>query len=254
MALPSFNGMLQATRAKQAATEIRAAFQETQRQSIRGKSSCQTDIDIPVISVGAPVIRGNCMTNGEVNLPNGVTLVTNVLPSPTSATSRRDELLPWERNIHTAGITDIVNNVIDTACAVLPGLPYICPQDDELLPGSSPSGQPFPSASGQPYPSNSPSIPGQPVLPSDPKLVSIQFGRLGAARFQVAQDPTLGSSQDYSAKFISVRPNHLNARKPCVVLSGSLGLTRLGTYHGDLDPLSITTDGVCQVKHWTEQK
>ncbi|NJN23853.1 MAG: hypothetical protein HC810_04950 [Acaryochloridaceae cyanobacterium RL_2_7] len=78
MALPSFHGMLQAAKAKQAAVEVRGAFQETQRQSIRGNLTCRTEIDIPAASVTAsfasPVIRGNCLNSDAVKLPDGVTL------------------------------------------------------------------------------------------------------------------------------------------------------------------------------------
>ena len=259
IALPSFNGMLQAAKAKQAAVEVRGAFQETQRQSIRGNATCRTDIDIPDASVAAPVIRGNCINAGEVKLPEGVTLVTNVLPTTAPTASRdRDDLQPWERPIHKAVFGDILNGIVDTACAIVPGLPFICPEQDGSLP--SPSGSPVIS-SGDPSPSGSPtpsplqnSGNGSSEFVSQPKEVSIQFGRLGSAQFQVAQDPSLGSTQDSSAKFVSVRPNNLKAKKPCVVLSGSLGLTRIGTYQGDLDPLSITREGLCQAEHWTQQK
>lgn len=208
---PSFGGMLETAKMKQASVELRSAFQETQRQSIRNNKTCETSVFIPAQATRASNIKGACLASGDRPLPERIGIATNISPVESSGSSgSTSSFKPLQ--IHRAGF---VNELI---CEFIE-----CP-----------------SSSSESY-----------TIQSD-MVVNIAFGRLGSANFSLVRDSS-SPLYENSAKFVSYRPHKQEGKKSCVVISRSLGLTRIGTYQGSLNPADITDTGKCQVASWTEQ-
>jgi hypothetical protein len=59
--------------------------------------------------------------------------------------------------------------------------------------------------------------------------------------------------KDPSAKIVALIPDNKSVTKRCVAVSSTLGLTRVGTYTGEVSPTAITDEGVCTALDWKEQ-
>jgi type II secretory pathway pseudopilin PulG len=87
-----------------------------------------------------------------------------------------------------------------------------------------------------------------------PPSAKIGFSSLGNASFVIIstqRPPAL--PRDPSAKMVAYIPRSQSLKKQCVAVSNTLGLTRLGTYSGDLSPAAITDTGVCTALDWKDQ-
>ncbi len=232
IAVPSFSGMLDAAKVKQSAVELRSAFQESQRQSLRNNQSCGASVLIPAQFSRSVLVQGDCLAEGNRPLPQGIGIATNVLPLAGESAPPVSEGTPVNQDapislgqpfdprqvkIHQASLLKSLY------CAI------------------------FPRVCNNPETSN---IETQGI---DEIEVGVEFGNLGAAQFDIATTAGNSIPLDHSAKFIAFRLDQIDAKKSCVVLSGSLGLTRIGTYQGALNPIDITTQGKCQVADWTAQ-
>ncbi len=92
--------------------------------------------------------------------------------------------------------------------------------------------------------------------PSDAKAVpgesfEIEFGILGNAKFGIYRSSS--TPTDPSGKIVAFVSQNDNVPKKCIAISNTLGLTRVGTYIGDLAPTSITQTGVCTALNWKDQ-
>lgn len=84
--------------------------------------------------------------------------------------------------------------------------------------------------------------------------ILIQFGALGSADFSIAsavQPPAIPS--DPTGKVVAFIADKPGVKKKCVAISGTLGLTRVGTYTGGTTPADITDRGVCTALDWKRQ-
>lgn len=237
IATPSLSGVLEAARMKQAAVEIRTAFQETQRQSIRNNRSCNAQILISGEETRASSITGSCLSSGDRALPQGIGLATNVLPiSSDSSSSESDS------NSDNSGTSSSPSNNSgeDDDISVIPDAQSMKIHRASLLNDLLC------------YWKNRSACDSDSNQREPDKQADIEFGYLGAAKFNLTP-PENSVNNNATAQFISFRPNQMDAKKSCVVLSGSLGLTRIGTYQGSLDPVDISTTGKCKVSGWTEQ-
>lgn len=231
IATPSFAGMLETANMKQATLEIRTALQETQRQSIRQNQACDTRILIQANADQGSTIQGNCLTTGDRQLPHGIGLATNVVIDPSSSGSTG------------AGPSSQFLASLEVHRATLGGLPCDSSIDSQCNPTDSSLENVDEDGTDQNRLS-----PGR----SD-KKVKVGFTSLGGANFEIATPSDNHRIEGQNAKFISFRPNKLDGEKTCVVISRSLGLTRLGVYEGSFDPVEITESGKCQVASWAEQ-
>ena len=215
MVAPSFGGVLEAARMKQTTVEIRSAFQETQRQSIRSNQACQAHVFIPSSLNKGSTIKGSCLNSGDRSLPEGIGLTTNIVSSPGSNTvdPQASSDIFSKMPVHRASWGD-----------------WFCWLSRTCDHNESPS-----------------------FRSTQDVEVGIGFGPLGSAKFEIATNEEPTANYSHSAKFIAFRPHKIESKKTCVVLSRSLGLTRIGTYQGPLDPVEITTSGTCQIATWTEQ-
>jgi type II secretory pathway pseudopilin PulG len=175
---PSLTGLFDTIKVNQTVAELRISLQETQRQAIRKNQSCEFALTPNASShkKKKAKVSGNCLLSGEPDLPEGVSVETNVKP--------------------------ILNA----------------------------------------------------VLPDSLQAAKINFSRLGNAEFNIlsaVQLPAL--PKDPSAKMVAYIPTRKSVQMKCVAVSNTLGLTRIGTYTGDVSPTAITDQGVCTALDWKEQ-
>lgn len=89
IALPSFASMMEGMKVNQAATELRTAFQETQRQAIRKNQACTVQVftgstsnqslsNLHPRTHPTPSISGDCLSSGSPSLPSKIQLATNI--------------------------------------------------------------------------------------------------------------------------------------------------------------------------------
>jgi type II secretory pathway pseudopilin PulG len=207
---PSFIGLMDNLRVDQTIVEVRAALQTTQRQAIRRSQVCSVALQIEDKDKDDDdddngksngnnkgksngnsngngngngnsngngkktknAVTGNCLASGEPNLPDDVSVATNIVSSnPASSSSSNFE---------------------------------------------------------------------------------IKYGVLGGAEFTI-QGLNTTPTRDSSGKIIAFVPERQNGRKKCIAVSSTLGLTRVGTYAGEIDPASITQTGVCTALEWNKQ-
>jgi prepilin-type N-terminal cleavage/methylation domain-containing protein len=82
----------------------------------------------------------------------------------------------------------------------------------------------------------------------------LNFSHTGSADFMIlsnVKSPAL--PKDPSAKIVALIPDNKSVTKRCVAVSSTLGLTRVGTYTGEVSPTAITDEGICTALDWKEQ-
>ncbi|HEY9828452.1 MAG TPA: type II secretion system protein [Stenomitos sp.] len=86
------------------------------------------------------------------------------------------------------------------------------------------------------------------------RVVEVKFGAQGSAEFAVLTSVVAPAiPKDPSGKVIAYVADKPQIQKKCVAISSTLGLTRIGTYSGSIDPASITDQGVCTALDWKYQ-
>ncbi|MEM9137103.1 MAG: prepilin-type N-terminal cleavage/methylation domain-containing protein [Cyanobacteria bacterium P01_F01_bin.42] len=84
----------------------------------------------------------------------------------------------------------------------------------------------------------------------DPKIAQVAFGKNGNIMFGIRS--RLVVPKDPSGKLIFFTRDKQDVAQKCIVISRRLGLTRGGTYRGDLNHKDIT-DGNCTASDWRQQ-
>jgi type II secretory pathway pseudopilin PulG len=228
LAIPSLAGMLESVRLTQSVTELRVAFQDSQRYAIRTGKSCETSLVIPGKPEEGAELSGPCIA-GSQKLPDGVTIATNLVSHDVSVSTMQNAP-PSSISLHAASLgpnlmaqtngTKTKNGHRDypPACEKTPD----CPFDDS---------------------NQRPTV-----------EVEVVYGRYGGADFNIETGVLPPNSPvDPSGKFVAYLPNKPKAKKRCVALSRTLGITRIGVYSGELDSAAITDGGVCTASDWTTQ-
>jgi prepilin-type N-terminal cleavage/methylation domain-containing protein len=90
------------------------------------------------------------------------------------------------------------------------------------------------------------------ILGTDSADVKVEFGILGGADFGIANSSSVSSS-DSTGKIVALISSRNNGKKRCIAISNTLGLTRVGNYVGETDPVSITNSGICTAFDWDKQ-
>jgi Tfp pilus assembly protein FimT len=238
LSAPSFIALMDSIRVDQTIVEVRTALQSTQRQAIRGTQVCSVTLQLaptPTNITSAASNSGNGNSgngngNGNGNSGNGNSgngngngnayglsknNGTNSISGSVSAISG------------AAQVTNIKNSV--TGTCLTSGEPDL-PSNVSMATNISGSTSASTSSTG----------------------VEIKYGVLGGAEFAI-QGLNTTVTRDASGKIIAFVPERQNAKKKCIAISSTLGLTRVGTYVGNTDPDSITQTGVCTALEWNKQ-
>ena len=78
---------------------------------------------------------------------------------------------------------------------------------------------------------------------TEPDEYFVTFGILGGSVFEVETEITPPPTDPVGKVVFHITETDLD--KPCLAISNTLGLTRSGTYLGDLSPAAITDSGTC---------
>lgn len=90
--------------------------------------------------------------------------------------------------------------------------------------------------------------------PTDSGAIAIRFVPSGSAEFTVKTAVSLPNlPSDPTGKVVAYIEGKQQQKKKCIAISNTLGLTRIGTYTGDVDPAAITDRGICSALDWKQQ-
>lgn len=245
LSAPSFIGLMDSLRVDQTISEVRTALQSTQRQAIRGTKVCSVTLDLAPIAgstnVSSVSNSSNTQSGLNVNVNTGI-VNTNVNASASSTSvsaglgaqgqGNGSSTLQKSETSSSSSSSTIATTQSDTLQNTLSG---------DCLTSGAPS---LPKNVGM----------ATNIRSSDgtPTAVDIKYGVLGGAEFTI-QDADISTSSDSSGKIVAFVPQKQNAKKKCIAVSSTLGLTRVGTYVGQTDPSSITQTGVCTALEWSKQ-
>lgn len=257
---PSIMATMNRAKVKQTMAEVRTALNETQREAIKGNKICTLTLNFV-----EGKITGPCLTSGDRTLEADVAIATN-LTDPNSNTAHTHEgqpVLIGSDVQPSLGLSD-GETISQIAMASVPkeqakaskagvvvqviakckgntekGLGLgTCKdkgkdKDDDEDDNSENDGRDLPSSPG---PSTS---------------IPIKYGVLGNPEFAIVSAQSIPA--DPSGKIIFYSPDDSKATKRCIAISNTLGLTRIGTYQGDMSPAAITDSGRCTAENWEEQ-
>ncbi|MGF1601260.1 MAG: Tfp pilus assembly protein FimT/FimU [Thermosynechococcaceae cyanobacterium] len=264
IAAPNLSRMLDRVKVDQATSEVRSALDETQREAIRGNKSCVLTLDLVQAE-----IRGTCLQSGNRDLPQKISLATNMKSNPGVA-------LPGG-GIGISSVTDTVlglgvSNDRPTQIAISNGpeapkasmtiqiISQSCSQDGNSQgscgSSSSPTSSPTTTPTTKPAssPTLSPSSTPDPAKDVTNTPIPIQYGALGTPNFGIETNVRPPAKPaDPSGKIVFYLADNERVAKKCIAISNTLGLTRVGSYEGDLDPAAMTDQGACTATGWTTQ-
>ena len=233
-AAPSILAAMNRAKVKQTMAKVRAALNETQREAIKGNKVCTLTLNFD-----AGRISGSCLKVSDRSLDTDVAIATNLI-DPTANTAQDDESQPvWiSSDVHPSlGLND-GENVSQIAMA--PASENKSQWTDagmvvqviaEKCKGNTDQGLGFGTCKDQ--------------------LIPIKYGVLGNPEFAIISAEA--SPTDPSGKIIFFDPSNANGKKHCIAISNTLGLTRIGTYKGDIQPTAITDAGRCTAENWEDQ-
>lgn len=242
---PGVWGMLNRARLKQTVAEVRTALNETQREAIRGNKVCTVTLNF----VDGKV-TGSCLKTGDRNLASEISIATNLTNDGSSPlTSQKGRVIADSQIVQGVSngvspsliaLSDLTEQaerasnagmVVQVISPCQPLNSGKCMQvagdfvGDEDSPGTSKSGVSYD--------------------------IPIRFGVLGNPDFSIVSNGN--SPTDPSGKIVFFFPDDAQGTKRCIAISNTLGLTRVGTYTGEMTPLAITTTGRCIAEKWDQQ-
>lgn len=242
---PGVWGMLNRARLKQTVAEVRTALNETQREAIRGNKVCTVTLNF----VDGKV-TGSCLKTGDRNLASEISIATNLTNDGSSPlTSQKGRVIADSQIVQGVSngvspsliaLSDLAEQaerasnagmVVQVISPCQPLNSGKCVQvagdfvGDEDSPGTSKSGVSYD--------------------------IPIRFGVLGNPDFSIVSNGN--SPTDPSGKIVFFFPDDAQGTKRCIAISNTLGLTRVGTYTGEMTPLAITTTGRCIAEKWDQQ-
>ncbi|UJB72193.1 prepilin-type N-terminal cleavage/methylation domain-containing protein [Acaryochloris sp. 'Moss Beach'] len=242
---PGVWGMLNRARLKQTVAEVRTALNETQREAIRGNKVCTVTLNF----VDGKV-TGSCLKTGDRNLASEISIATNLTNDGSSPlTSQKGRVIADSQIVQGVSngvspsliaLSDLAEQaerasnagmVVQVISPCQPLNSGKCMQvagdfvGDEDSPGTSKSGVSYD--------------------------IPIRFGVLGNPDFSIVSNGN--SPTDPSGKIVFFFPDDAQGTKRCIAISNTLGLTRVGTYTGEMTPLAITTTGRCIAEKWDQQ-
>lgn len=232
---PSIMAAMNRAKVKQTMAKVQAALNETQREAIKGNKICTLTLNFD-----AGRISGSCLKVSDRSLDTSVAIVTNLI-DPTANTAQDDESQPvWissDVQAPSLGLND-GENISQIAMASSPehksqwtDAGMVVQVIAEKCKGNTDEGLGLGTCKDQ--------------------LIPIKYGVLGNPEFAIIS--AQASPTDPSGKIIFFDPNNASGKKHCIAISNTLGLTRIGTYKGDIQPIAITDAGRCTAENWEDQ-
>jgi|GEM_PF-2137113 len=238
LSAPSMLAAFNRAQVKQTMAEVRSALNETQREAIKDNKICMLTLNFVEGKV-----TGTCLTTGDRTLDTSVEIVTN-LTDPNSSASLDQKSKPiligsdvqpslgFNDGEHVSQIAMASDADTNARASIVVQVIAKCKGNTEKGLGLGTCKDKSASFS------SSTSIP-------------IQYGVLGNPEFAIVsanQTPT-----DPTGKIVFFDANNTQATKRCIAISNTLGLTRIGTYQGDIQPTAITDSGRCTAENWENQ-
>lgn len=245
---PGVWGMLNRAKLKQTVAEVRTALNETQREAIRGNKVCTVTLNF----VDGKV-TGSCLKTGDRNLASEISIATNLTNDGSNPLVSRESKV-----ISDSRMMQGLNNGVSSSLIALSDSPEqgerasIAGMVVQVISPCRPfsSGQCVQVASDFVGDEDAKDAPGtsSSVMSYD---IPIRFGVLGNPDFSIVSEGS--SPTDPSGKIVFFFPDDIQGTKRCIAISNTLGLTRVGTYTGEMTPLAITTTGRCIAEKWDQQ-
>lgn len=241
---PGILASMNRAKVKQTMAEVRAALNETQREAIKGNKICTLTLNFV-----DGKITGPCLKTGDRTLDAEVSIATNLTdPSSSTAEDEGPSVLVGSDMQPSLGL-----NNGETVSHIAMASP---PEEEAKSPKAGLVVQVITKCKGNTEKGlglgtckNNGSEEGgsQSSLTSIP----IKYGVLGNPEFAIVSSQP--APVDPSGKIVFYNANDTKATKRCIAISNTLGLTRIGTYQGDIKPTSITDSGRCTAENWEEQ-
>lgn len=246
---PSLLATMNRAKVKQTMAEVRAALNETQREAIKGNKVCTLTLNFV-----EGKITGPCLKTGDRTLDADVAIATNLTdPNANTAQKEGQPVLIGSDIQPSLGLSDgetvsqiaLAADPEDQANVSQAGMVVQviakCKGNTEKGLGLGTCKDNDPEDGDNDTPSN----------PGTSSSIPIKYGVLGNPEFAiVSNQPT---PADPTGKIIFFNPNDTKVTKRCIAISNTLGLTRIGTYQGDMKPTAITDSGRCTAENWEEQ-
>lgn len=251
---PSIMATMNRAKVKQTMAAVRTALNETQREAIKGNKVCTLTLNFV-----EGKITGPCLKTGDRTLEADVAIATNLTdPSSSSATDEGQPILIGSDVQPSLGLSD-GETVSQIAMVPLPEDRANAPKAGMVVQviakckGNTEKGLGLGTCKDKNKDKDDDDDDGNDSPPSQgiSTSIPIKYGVLGNPEFAIVssqQTPT-----DPSGKIIFYNPSDTKATKRCIAISNTLGLTRIGTYKGDIRPTSITDSGRCSAENWEEQ-
>lgn len=248
---PSIMATMNRAKVKQTMAEVRTALNETQREAIKGNKICTLTLNFV-----EGKITGPCLKSGDRTLGADVAIATNLI-DPNSNTARNDEEQPVLIGSDvqpSLGLND-GETISQIAMAPVPeeqtqaSKAGVVVQVIAKCKGNTEKGFGFGTCEDD---DDDDSENGRSDASAEPSTsIPIKYGVLGNPEFAIVSAQQ--TPADPSGKIIFYSPNDSKATKRCIAISNTLGLTRIGTYQGDMSPAAITDSGRCTAENWEEQ-
>ena len=240
---PSIMATMNRAKVKQTMAEVRTALNETQREAIKGNKICTLTLNFV-----EGKITGPCLQSGDRTLEADVAIATN-LTDPNSNTAHTHEgqpVLIGSDVQPSLGLSD-GETISQIAMASVPkeqakaSKAGVVVQVIAKCKGNTEKGLGLGTCKDKDQDDE-----GNNFLP-----IPIKYGVLGNPEFAIVSAQPIPA--DPSGKIIFYSPDDSKATKRCIAISNTLGLTRIGTYQGDMSPAAITDSGRCTAENWEEQ-
>ncbi|WP_299489024.1 prepilin-type N-terminal cleavage/methylation domain-containing protein [Acaryochloris sp. IP29b_bin.137] len=252
---PSILASMNRAKVKQTMAEVRAALNETQREAIKGNKVCTLTLNFV-----DGKITGPCLKTGDRTLETDVEIATN-LTDPNSNTARTNEgqpVLIGSDVQPSLGLSD-GETISQIAMAPVPqeqakaSKAGVVVQIIAKCKGNTESGLGLGTCKDKDDDDDDSENGGHdsPSSPGPSASIPIKYGVLGNPEFAIVSAQQ--TPADPSGKIVFYSPNDSKATKRCIAISNTLGLTRIGTYQGDMSPTAITDSGRCTAENWEEQ-
>ena len=228
IAAPSFGGLLDSMRLNQTITEIRVSLSNAQRQAIRNHDVCDVGITInhsqtQTTEATSPAeMYVDCLTSKDQTFSKKIQVASNIVPF--GSVIAQSEV----SNDYEFGDDEKDSKKADKNAAW-------CEKH------KTHNHKNWDKKCSQSEPEQ-----GNPIVFSE-----ASFGQNGIANFDIFSNNT--SAPDPTGKIVIYTQGKEAGVKKCIALSQRIGLTRIGNYNGNLDPSSITDDGVCTSLKWNKQ-
>jgi Tfp pilus assembly protein FimT len=236
---PSIWAMFNRAQVKQTMLEVRTALNEAQREAIKGNKVCTVTLNFV-----DGKITGSCLKTGDRTLDPNVEIATNLTQPNNAAHDNPNTILVSSDTQPVLGVNDgehvsqIAMAPVSQTKASKAGMIV---QVITKCQGNTESGLGLGTCKNQ----------SQTDTGTEATNIPIKYGVLGNPEFTVVS--AAATATDPTGKIIFFDSQDQKAAKRCIAISNTLGLTRMGTYQGDIQPAAITDSGRCTAENWEQQ-